>query len=144
MRVHALGQEDPPEKGMATHFSILAWRIPWIEEAGGLQSTGSQQSDTTERLGTHDAHLRFEKLMKAPAPIPRKITTSSHVGTPFAPTFGSSSGGRLDLAWSDLSLLLTSGTSPQPPPHWSSPPGYCSGEGHTSSVCQSPCSCTSR
>ena len=42
MRVHSLGQEDPPEKGMATHFSILAWRIPWTEEAGGLQSTGSQ------------------------------------------------------------------------------------------------------
>ena len=36
------GQEDPPEKEMATHFSILAWRIPWTEEPGRLQSTGSQ------------------------------------------------------------------------------------------------------
>ena len=35
------------EKEMATHCSILAWRIPWTEEAGGLQSTGSQELDTT-------------------------------------------------------------------------------------------------
>ena len=35
--------EDPPEKGMATHFSILAWRIPLTEESGGLQSMGSQR-----------------------------------------------------------------------------------------------------
>ena len=38
-----LGQEDALEKGMATHTSILAWRIPWTEEAGGLQSMGSQR-----------------------------------------------------------------------------------------------------
>ena len=37
------GQEDPLEKGMATHSSILAWRIPWTEEHGGLQSMGSQR-----------------------------------------------------------------------------------------------------
>ena len=41
--VQSLGQEDPLEKGMATHFSILAWRIPWKEEAGRLQSIGSQR-----------------------------------------------------------------------------------------------------
>ena len=41
--VQSLGQEDPLEKGMATHFSTLAWRIPWTEEAGGLQSMGSQR-----------------------------------------------------------------------------------------------------
>ena len=40
--VQSLGQEDPLEKEMATHSSILAWRIPWTEEPGGLQSTGSQ------------------------------------------------------------------------------------------------------
>ena len=37
-----LGQEDPLEKRMATHSSVLAWRIPWTEECGGLQSMGSQ------------------------------------------------------------------------------------------------------
>ena len=37
------GQEDPLEEGMATHASILAWRIPWTEEPGGLQSMGSQR-----------------------------------------------------------------------------------------------------
>ena len=40
-RVQSLGREDPLEKGMATHFSILTWRIPWTEEPGGLQSVGS-------------------------------------------------------------------------------------------------------
>jgi len=41
--VQYLGQEDPLDKGMATHFSILAWRIPWTEETGRLQSMGSQR-----------------------------------------------------------------------------------------------------
>ena len=43
MQVPSLGWEDPLEKGMTTHSSILAWRIPWTEEAGGLQSMGSQR-----------------------------------------------------------------------------------------------------
>ena len=42
--VQFLGQEDPLEKGMATHSSILAWRIPWTEESGRLQSKGSQRA----------------------------------------------------------------------------------------------------
>ena len=42
-RVRSLGWEDPLEKEMATHSSILVWRIPWTEEPGGLQSTGSQR-----------------------------------------------------------------------------------------------------
>ena len=46
--VRSLGQEDPLEKEMTTHSSILAWRIPWTEEPGGLQSTGRKESDTTE------------------------------------------------------------------------------------------------
>ena len=43
MQVQSLGQEDPLEEGMATHSSILTWRIPWSEEPGGLQSMGSQR-----------------------------------------------------------------------------------------------------
>ena len=43
IQVQSLGGEDPLEKGMATHFSILAWRIPSTEEAGELQSMGSQR-----------------------------------------------------------------------------------------------------
>ena len=54
-RVRSLGQEDPLEKGIATHSSTLSWRTPWTEESGGLQSMGSepstvQESDTTEQL----------------------------------------------------------------------------------------------
>ena len=44
--VRSLGQEDLPEKEMATHSSILAWEIPWTEEPGGLQSMGSHKSPT--------------------------------------------------------------------------------------------------
>ena len=42
-QVQSLGQEDPPEKGMATHSSVLAWKILWTEEPGGLQSMESQR-----------------------------------------------------------------------------------------------------
>ena len=41
--IQSLVWEDPLEEGMTTHFSILAWRIPWTQEPGGLQSTGSQR-----------------------------------------------------------------------------------------------------
>ena len=44
MQVWFMGREDPLEEGMATHSSILAWRIPRTEEPGGLQSTGSQRA----------------------------------------------------------------------------------------------------
>ena len=47
-QVPSLGQEDPLEKGMATHSGVLAWRIPWAEEPGGLQSMGHKESDMTE------------------------------------------------------------------------------------------------
>ena len=46
-RVQSLGGEDALEKEMASHSSVLAWEISWTEEPGGLQSTGSQESDTT-------------------------------------------------------------------------------------------------
>ena len=45
--VLSLGWKDPLEKGMATHSSILAWRTPWTEKLGGLQSMGHKESDTT-------------------------------------------------------------------------------------------------
>ena len=45
-QVQSLGQEDPLEKGMITHYSMLAWRIPWTEESVGLQSMGLQKSQT--------------------------------------------------------------------------------------------------
>ena len=48
MQIQSLSQEDSLEEGMATHPSILAWRIPWTEEPGGPQSMGSQESDRIE------------------------------------------------------------------------------------------------
>ena len=50
IRVRSLGWEDPLEKEMATHSSTLAWKIPWTEEPGRLQSSGCKESDTTEQL----------------------------------------------------------------------------------------------
>ena len=47
MQVQSLAWEDPLEKGMATHSGILAWETPWTEEPDGLQSMGSQDSDTS-------------------------------------------------------------------------------------------------
>ena len=49
MQVQSLGQEDPLEEEMATHSSILAWEIAWTEEPAGLQSMGSQKSQTQLR-----------------------------------------------------------------------------------------------
>ena len=47
-QVQSLGQEDPLEKKMATHSSILAWAIPWTEKVARLQSKGLQESETTQ------------------------------------------------------------------------------------------------
>ena len=61
-QVRSLRWEDPLEKEMATHSSTLAWKIPWLEERGGLQSTGCKESGTTERL-TH-TRLYFTSFFK--------------------------------------------------------------------------------
>ena len=55
-QVQSLGWEDPLEEGMATHSSIPAWRIPWTEEPGGLQSMGSQRVGHTEELTLRAFH----------------------------------------------------------------------------------------
>ena len=69
MVVWSLGWEDPLEKEMAIHSSIFAWRIPWTEEPGSLQSTGSQRVDTTEatehacmQVLSECSHKRFMRI----------------------------------------------------------------------------------
>ena len=66
-QVRFLGWEDPLEKEMATHSSILAWRIPWTEKPGRLQCVGSQEWDTTEQLSTQHT-LTPEQLAVPPLP----------------------------------------------------------------------------
>ena len=56
MSVQSLGWEGPLEAGMATHSSILVWRILWTEEPGGLQSMGSKRLDTTEATERNTQH----------------------------------------------------------------------------------------
>ena len=55
--VQSLGPEDPLEKGMATHSSIPAWRIPWTEEPGGFSPRGRKESDTTDATTTNRCTL---------------------------------------------------------------------------------------
>ena len=55
--VQSLGWEDPLEEGMATHSSILAWRIPWTEKPGGLQSVGSQSQTRLSHSAQHSARF---------------------------------------------------------------------------------------
>ena len=76
MWVRSLGWEEPLEKEMATHSSILAWGIPWTEEPGGLQSTGSlsqtRLSTSCHKVGTpswcqrtrHDAETSLSQVIK--------------------------------------------------------------------------------
>ena len=62
--VRSLGQEDPLEKEMTTHSSILAWRIPWTEEPGGLYSPrGRKESDTTEKFHFHTFRVKLLELI---------------------------------------------------------------------------------
>ena len=59
MQVRSLGWEDPLEEGVATHSSILAWRTPWTEEPGGLQSMGSQRA-RHERVVNMHIHTQIQ------------------------------------------------------------------------------------
>ena len=65
MQVQSLGQEDPLEEGMATHSSIIGWRIPWTEEPGGLQSIESQRvgHDRSKLTHTHELVAGGMKLV---------------------------------------------------------------------------------
>jgi len=74
----SLGQEDLLEKEMATHSSILAWRIPWTEEPGGLQSTGSQRVGHDWAISlTHSVYMcQFQSPNSSHSPYPRHAHTS--------------------------------------------------------------------
>ena len=61
MQVLSLGQEDPLEKGIATHSSVLAWRIPWTEEPSEYSLRGHKELDTTRT----NTHKRFNKQTKS-------------------------------------------------------------------------------
>ena len=60
-RVRSLGWEDPLEEEIVILSSILAWEIPWTEGPGGLQSTGSKESDTTCQLNNNNKNLEWKK-----------------------------------------------------------------------------------
>ena len=72
-QVPSLGQGDSLEKGMATHSSILAWRIPWTEKPGRLQSMGSQSDMTEVTKPQQQRKNDLEEIMK------RKDDTTSHL-----------------------------------------------------------------
>ena len=103
--VRSLGLEDPPEKEMATHSSILAWRIPWMEELGGLQSNGVTKSRT--RLS--DFTFTFTYLG-----LEWKLTFSSPVTTAEFSKFAGISLALTYLITGSLYLLTTFSNSPSP------------------------------
>ena len=74
-----MGQEDPLEKGMATHCSILARRIPWTEELVGCSSWGPKDSDMTKRL---TFHFGMEKLVLQPSSAIYKLDKFMQVSLP--------------------------------------------------------------
>ena len=78
--VWSLGWEDPLEKGMASHSSILAWKIPWTEEPGGLQSMGRRESDMIEWLThTHTPVRVCLEVQAQPSEVNKNgCTPSSH------------------------------------------------------------------
>ena len=71
-QVQSLGLEDPLEKEMATYSSILAWRIPWMEESGRLQSTGSQRVRHDWATSLHFTSARNDSLQVCLSPTPSK------------------------------------------------------------------------
>ena len=72
MWVRSLGGEDPPEEDMATHSSILAWRIPGTEEPGGLQPVGSQSQT---RLSEHtQGKVTYPPQTRLPSSLPQTIS----------------------------------------------------------------------
>ena len=78
-QVRSLGQEDPLEKGMATHSGILAWRIPWTEEPGRLQSMGvSKELHRTEQL-TLSAVVGLLNLVGQIYSLPGKMRSRDHL-----------------------------------------------------------------
>ena len=65
MWVRSLDRQDTLEKGMTTHSSILAWRIPWTEEPGGLQSMELQSQTRPKRLSMHERSFHLDHYCKA-------------------------------------------------------------------------------
>ena len=65
-QVRFLGREDPLEKLMATYSSILAWRVPWTEEPGRLQSWDRKELDTTEQLNCTEAVTKEARKLQIP------------------------------------------------------------------------------
>ena len=80
-QAQSLGQEDPLEKEMATHSSILAWKIPWTEKPGGLQSMDHKQLDTTEHLSAHTC-MCVLKHQHLSLPQETQADSSSYQGSP--------------------------------------------------------------
>ena len=77
MWVWSLGQEDPLQKKMATHSSILAWKIPWTEKPGGLQSTGSQRVRHGWAARGSSQPRNWTRVFKSPALASMFFTTSA-------------------------------------------------------------------
>ena len=68
MHVQSLGREEPLEEEMAAHYSIRAWRIPWTQEPGGLQSKESDTTEVTEHARMHNLPVNVSTMSEIPVP----------------------------------------------------------------------------
>ena len=115
--VRSLGREDPLEEGMATHSSILAWRIPWTEEPGGLQSTGSKRVGhnwaTSLSLSFQDTHSLTIQSSWSVLKVYRKIKTFATL-VPSLYSEGHSCLVFASFSWEPLFSTLSSYVFPHP------------------------------
>ena len=117
MQVWSLGQQDPLEKGMATHASILAWRIPWTEEPGRLQSIGHRvRHDWSDWAHTHADN--FKQCQGLTPLLPSTDHSHLYLSPPVAtasPTDYSACQSSIFTQWLSPGLLITSSSLPLRP-----------------------------
>ena len=97
--VRSLGQEDPLEKEMATHSSLLAWRTPWTEKPGGLQSRGSQRVGHAQ---SDRAHTRRPQCARQDSPRKSVLRSYPRAGVGAEGPRGMIHGNSLPEGWVDL------------------------------------------
>ena len=114
-QVRSLGQEDPLEEGMTTHSSFLAWRIPWTEEPGGLQSMGSQR--VRHDWGDLARHARLTAQRRDPGSPPATQRGPGHSSEDGRASRGAPERWQLEH-WGLTGVSLKSWTSSLPSHRW--------------------------
>ena len=119
MWVLSLRWEDPLEQETVTHFSVLAWRIPWTDKPGGLQSIGSQESDRIENQATEQHLAHTFNTMNVPEFVTRGRNLSAHNWQPLNTPKWSRDPALHGARWPELDMTAgasSQGTNSEPRP----------------------------